>query len=94
MHNVEKSCGVSDCNILKCCFAIFNINYKEDKIRLYNSLKGTLMQIWKSANIFVFIWKYVEDFTLKHILYFEICARKACEKFVYRHSGTIEYAKN
>ena len=36
-------------------------------------LKGTLMQIWKSANIFVFIWKeYVE----KHLLCFEICGRK------------------
>ena len=26
-------------------------------------VKGTLLQIWKSANIFDFIWKYVEDFT-------------------------------
>ena len=27
--------------------------------------KGTLMQIWKSVNIFVFIWKqYVKNFTL------------------------------
>ena len=27
------------------------------------------MQIWKSANIFVFIWKqYVEGFTLKQLL--------------------------
>ena len=46
------------------------------------------MQIWKSANIFVFVWKqYVEDFTLKQI--FEIY-----EKFVYKHSETIEYVKN
>ena len=30
------------------------------------------MQIWKFANIFVFIWKYyVEDFTLKHLILFE-----------------------
>ena len=29
-----------------------------------NILKGTLMQIWKSANIYVFMWKYVEEFTL------------------------------
>ena len=57
--------------------------------------KGTLMQIWKSANIFVFKWKwYVEDFTLKHLLLFEICAREICEKFVYKHSETIEYIKN
>ena len=57
--------------------------------------KGTLIQIWKSANIFVFIWKqYVEDFTLKHFLLFEICAHEICEKFVYKHSETIEYLKN
>ena len=53
------------------------------------------MQIWKSVNIFVFIWKkYVEDFTLKHLLLFEICAPEVCEKFIYKHSETIEYAKN
>ena len=53
-----------------------------------------ITQIWKSANIFVFIWKYVEDFTLKHFLLFEICAREICEKFVYKHSETIEHVKN
>ena len=53
------------------------------------------MQIWKSANIFVFIQKYyVEDFTLKHFLLFEIYPREICEKFVYKHSETIEYVKN
>ena len=58
-------------------------------------IKGTLMQIWKSANIVVFIWKwYVEDFTLKHHLLFEICAREICEMFVYKHSETTEYVKN
>ena len=35
-----------------------------------------------------------EDFTLKHVLPFEICAHKICERFVYKHSETIEYAKN
>ena len=58
------------------------------------SFKGTLMQIWKSGNIFVFIWKYVEGFTLKHLLLFEICAREICEKFVYKHPETTEYVKN
>ena len=54
--------------------------------------KGTLMQIWKSSNIPAFIWKkYVEDFTFEHLLLFEICAREICEKFVYKHSETIEY---
>ena len=33
--------------------------------------------------------KYVEDFTLKHLSLFEICAREICEKFVYKHSETI-----
>ena len=58
-------------------------------------LNGTLMQMWKSANIIVSMWKYyVEDFTLKHVLLFEICAREIFEKFVYKHSETIEYVKN
>ena len=38
--------------------------------------------------------KYVEDFTLKHFLLFEIRAREVCEKFVYKHWETIECAKN
>ena len=34
----------------------------------YFNVKGALMQISKSANIFVFIWKsYAEDFSLNHI---------------------------
>ena len=53
------------------------------------------MQIWKSANIFVFMWKqYNEDFTLKHLLLFEICTCAICEKFIYKHSETTEYVKN
>ena len=60
----------------------------------FASLKGTLMQISKSANVFVFMSKYVEDFTLKHLILFETCARKIREKFVYKHSETIEYVKN
>ena len=52
------------------------------------------MQILKSANIFVFIWKqYVEDFTLKHFLLFEIFAPEICEKFVYKHSEAINMLK-
>ena len=30
------------------------------------------------------------DFTLKHILSFEKCAREKCEKFVYKHLETIK----
>ena len=41
------------------------------------------MQIWKYAKIFVFIWKqYVEDFTLKRLLRFEVC------------TSEIRYVKN
>ena len=53
------------------------------------------MQIWKSANIFLFIQKwYVEDFVLKHLLLFEMRASEICEKFVYKRSETKEYVKN
>ena len=34
----------------------------------------------------------IEDFTLKHLLLFEIC--EICEKLVYKHLETIEYVKN
>ena len=57
-------------------------------------INGTLMQIWKSVNIFVFIWQYVEHFTSKHFLFFEIYACEICGKFVDKHSETIEYIKN
>ena len=30
----------------------------------------------------------------KHLLIFEICTCEICEKFVYKHSETIEYVKN
>ena len=37
---------------------------------------------------------YVEDFTLKHFLLNEIFSCEICEKFVYKHSETEEYAKS
>ena len=52
------------------------------------------MQIWKFANIFVLIWKYVEDFIVKHFLLFDTCTRGICEKFVYKHSEIVKYVKN
>ena len=36
----------------------------------------------------------VEDFTLKHLLLFEIDALEICEKLFYKHSEAIEYVKN
>ena len=47
------------------------------------TVKGTLMQIWKSACIFVFTWKYVENFTLKHFVRFEICEHEICGNFLF-----------
>ena len=39
--------------------------------------------MWKSTDVLVFtLNQYVEDFTLKHLLRFEICARKMYEKFI------------
>ena len=53
------------------------------------------MQMWKSPNIFVFMWKkYAKDFTFKHPLVFKMCTREICEKFVYKHSEAIEYVEN
>ena len=37
---------------------------------------------------------YVEDFTFKNLLLIEICTREICEKFVDKHSETIESVKN
>ena len=64
---------------------------KPKKVLRRSFFKASLMQIWKSANIFVFIWKYVEDFTPKHLL---ICALEICGKFVYKHSETVKYVEN
>ena len=35
-----------------------------------------------------------QRFHIKHFLRFEICACETCEKFVYKHSETIEEGKN
>ena len=48
----------------------------------WQTFKGRLTQMWKSANIFIFTWKqYVEDFTIKNLLLFGTCASEICEKF-------------
>ena len=61
-----------------------NLEAKIPHIKKYMSQnpKDMLMQIWKSANIFVAIWKlFANDFTLKHVLPLEIRTRKICERF-------------
>ena len=40
------------------------------------------------------MFSYAEDFTLRHLLLFEICAGKTGETFVYKHSETIKYDEN
>ena len=53
------------------------------------------MQIWKSANIFVFIWKeYVEDFTFEHLLLFELCAHDINSQTVYNNMLKISQLFN
>ena len=49
----------------------------------YSEIKGTPMQIWSSANIFVFIWKwYVENFTLRHLFVFAFNAKSFAITFL------------
>ena len=36
----------------------------------------------------------MEDFILKHLLLFKICAREMYEEYIYKNSETIEYVKN
>ena len=36
----------------------------------------------------------MEDFKLKYILRLEICAPELCEKFIDKHTQTMEYVKN
>ena len=44
--------------------------------------------------LYLFKVKYVGNFALKHLVLFEIWAPELCERFVYKHSETIEYVKN
>ena len=57
--------------------------------------KGTLMQIWKSPYVFVFLWKYYpENFAFLILGILELFTRKFWEMFVYKHTETIEHVKN
>ena len=54
-------------------------------------LKGTLMQIWKSVYMFLFIQKYYsENFAFLILRIPELYTRKVCEMFVYKHTETVE----
>ena len=59
-----------------------------------NAIKGTLMQIWKSPCMFLFIYKYYpENFAFLTLRVLELYTRKVCVMFVYKHTETIEYVK-
>ena len=51
----------------------FSIRFANSSLLFSYTLKGTLMQIWKCANVFVFMWKlYVQEFTSKHFTFWDM----------------------
>ena len=42
-------------------------------------IKGTLMQIWKSPYMFVFIWKHPESFAVLILRILGLFAREVCK---------------
>ena len=57
-------------------------------------VKGTLMQIWKSPYMFLFILKYYpENFTFLILRIRELYTRKFRGMFVYKQIKTIEHVK-
>ena len=67
-------CRRKGTNMITFCLIVFSILKKIVRRYILSvcqcAVKGTLMQIWKSGNIFVFTWKlYAEDFTLKRFTF-------------------------
>ena len=59
--NSRKSCS---CYCTQGCYLSTEVSILFWYMHCFWSLNGTLMQIWKSADIFVLMWKqYIEDFT-------------------------------
>ena len=54
-HLILNIRNIFDSKIIANSFNKYFANWTERSFEMY--LKGKLMQIWKSANIFVFIWK-------------------------------------
>ena len=52
------------------------------------------VHLCRFENLPISLSSYVEDFTLEHFLFFEICAREICEKIVYKYSGKMKHVKN
>ena len=81
---------IFDSKIIANSFNKYFVNWTERSFEMY--LKGKLMQIWKSANIYMKIIS--RRFHIKTPFTFEIYTREICEKFVYKHWEAIEYVKN
>ena len=60
---------------------IRNLTYTNADLKIYQYLRLHMKIIY---------WR----FHIKHLLVFEICEGKIREKFVYKHSPTIEYVKH
>ena len=55
-----------------------------------SSFKGTLIQIWKSPYMLVFILKqYPENFAFLFLKVSELFTGEVCKMFVYKHTETI-----
>ena len=80
----QASFPINPCTELgKTVFPVSIVKYETTKLKLAN----TLMHIWKSAILVFILKKVVEDFTLKHLSLFQICAREICGNVVYKHSN-------
>ena len=71
--------------IVPLCFTAFRYFIFKFPIPTF---KGALLQIFGFTRKY-----YVEDFTLKHFLRFEIFACEIYEEFVCKHSEATEYDK-
>ena len=68
---------------------------KETLNNVWNMFKenSTLIQIWKSSYMFVFIYKwYLENSAFSILRILKLFVRKVFEMFVYKHK-TMEYVK-
>ena len=64
---------------LDLCFSVFD-TVKTRCFCFYRKFKGTLMQIWKSPYMFVFIWKqYPANSTFLILRIIELFAREVCK---------------
>ena len=70
------------------------IETPEKGVKYVHSLRYTFADLKIYHYLRLHIKKSVEGFTFKNLLFFEICARWICEKFVFKHSETIKYVKN